>query len=169
MTLSGEDMGALFRDFERSAFRMETHPVYTMPNEQENLRRFRAGEPKPEGHNAGWKATIRQNVAAGKTMQRLKIVRLPFTEYTRFLFAWAIPGNVGAGEDYRILDLTEKSPDLPEQDFWIFDESTVALLNFNEDGSLKDRELADPSELDKYVHWRDVALSEAVPFLEYRT
>src|SRR5215470_7889621 len=44
-------------------------------------------------------------------LQRLKVVRRPFTEYTRFLFAWAIPGNVEAGEDYRILDLTEKSLD----------------------------------------------------------
>jgi hypothetical protein len=167
--LSGDDMGALFRDFKRSAFRMETQQVYTMPNEQDNLRRFLAGEPQPESHNASWKDTVRQNIAAGKTMQRLKVVRGPFTDYTRFLFAWAIPANVEAGEDYRILDLTDRSLDLPDQDFWLFDETTVALLNFNEDGTLRNRELADLSELEKYFHWRDLALAESVPFLEYRT
>ncbi|RZS32641.1 hypothetical protein EV193_11117 [Herbihabitans rhizosphaerae] len=74
-----------------------------------------------------------------------------------------------AGEDYRILDLTEKSIDLPQQDFWLFDDSTVALLNFNDDGTLRNRELADPSELDKYRSLRDLALAKAASFLEYRT
>ncbi|MFE0024814.1 DUF6879 family protein [Amycolatopsis sp. NPDC059021] len=168
MLLSSEELGALFRDFERSAFRMETHQTYTMPSEQAGLQRFLAGEPKPDEHNAGWTATVRANVAAGKTMQRLKVVRRPFTDYTRFLFAWAIPGNVDAGEDYRILDLTDSAMHLPEQDFWLFDDTTVALLNFTEDGVLRDRELVDASELDTYRRWRDLALAEAVPFGEYR-
>jgi uncharacterized protein DUF6879 len=142
--------------------------TYAMPNEQDNLRRWRAGEPKPEGHNAGWKRTVQANVSAGKVMQRVKVVRRPFTEYTRFLFAWAIPGNVETGEDYRILDLTNRSLDIPKQDFWIFDESTVALLNFNPDGTLKGRELADPSEIEKYLRWRCLTLSESVPFRDYK-
>jgi hypothetical protein len=166
--LSSEELGALFQRFERSAFRMETHQTYTMPSEQPGIARFLAGEPKPEGHNSGWTDTVRRNLAAGKTMQRLKVVRRPFTDYTRFLFAWAIPGNVEAGEDYRILDTTDRDPGIPEQDFWIFDESTVALLNFNPDGTLRDRELVDQSELEKYLHWRDTALAESVPFVEYR-
>lgn len=168
MILSSEELGTLFREFNRSAFRMETHQTYTMPSEQAGLARFLAGEPKPEGHNSGWTTTVRENLAAGKTMQRVKVVRRPFTDYARFLFSWAIPGNVEAGEDYRILDLTNRTLDLPEQDYWVFDDSTVALLNFNPDGTLRDRELVDSSELDKYLHWRDLAMTEAVPFIEYR-
>lgn len=166
MSLSSEQLGALFLDFRRSAFRLETHQVYTMPNEQAGLARFLAGEPKPAGHNAGWTETVRKNITVGKTMQRVKVVRRPFTDYTRFLFSWAIPSNVEAGEDYRILDITDRTVNLPEQDFWIFDESQVALLNFNPDGTLKDRELA--AEPKKYLQWQDIALSESVPFLEYR-
>lgn len=169
MIVSSAELAALFRDFERSAFRMETHQTYTMAGEQAGLARFLAGEPKSEGHNAGWLETVRGNVASGKTMQRLKVVRRPFTDYTRFLFAWAIPGNVAAGEDYRILDVTDRILDVPAQDFWIFDESTVALLNFNPDGTLRDRELADSAELEKYQNWRHLALSESVSFLDYRT
>ncbi|MQA64215.1 MAG: hypothetical protein GEU86_22795 [Actinophytocola sp.] len=161
-------MAALFRDFKRSAFRMETHQTYTMPAEQENLSRFLVGEAKPEGHNSAWRDTVRANVEAGKTMQRLKVVRRPFTDYTRFLFAWAIPGNVEAREDYRILDVTAREVDIPTQDFWIFDEETVALLNFNDDGTLRERDLAGPSELDQYLELRDRALAESVPFGDYR-
>ncbi|SDY03715.1 hypothetical protein SAMN05421504_104296 [Amycolatopsis xylanica] len=168
MILSGEEMGALFQNFERSAFRLETHQTYTMPNEQAGLARFLAGEPKPEGHNANWTAYVRQTTASGKTIQRAKVVKRPFTDYTRYLMSWGVPGNVAAGEDYRIADVTEHPPSWPDQDFWLFDESTVALLNFNADGTLRGRELADPAELGTYLHWRDLALSETIPFVDYR-
>lgn len=169
MIISSEEFGAMFETYERSAFRMETRQIYTMPAEQPNLARFLAGEPKPEGHNASWHELVRVNIAAGKTMQRLKIVRRPFTDYTRYLMSWGVPGNAEAGEDYRILDLTEREFGMPEQDYWIFDESTVILLNFNPDGTLVERRVAESADFDKYTHWRDIALPEAVPFVEYRS
>lgn len=166
MPLSRENLGELFRGFKRSAVRFECQQTYTMPAEQEDLNRFLAGESKPEGHNDAWMDTVSSNLAAGKTMQRLKVVRRPFTDYTRYLFAWAIPDNVKAGEDYRVVDVTHKELDLPGQDFWIFDEHTVAILNFNPDGTLRDRERAD--DVEPYLKWRDVALAESVPFGDYR-
>jgi hypothetical protein len=167
--LSNEVAGALFRDFQRSAFRLETLQTYTIPRDQASFERFLAGESKPDDYNATWETSVRQHVAAGKTMQRAKVVRRPFSDYTRYLFAWAIPGNVAAGEDYQIVDASDRELDLPEQDFWLFDDDTVLLLNFNPDGTLRDRELADPSQVDQYRRWRDLALAEAVPFRGYRT
>ncbi len=169
MAVSDEEFGAMFKNYERSAFRMETHQVYTIPREQPTFRMFLAGEDKPEDFGAAWHELIRKNVAAGKTMQRVKFVRRPFTEYTRYLMSWGVVANSAAGEDYRILDTTDRTIDIPEQDYWIFDEATVVLLNFNPDGTLIDRQFADPAGLDKYLYWRDVALPEAVPFGEYRT
>lgn len=166
MLLSGVEMGKLFDNFRRSAFRMETRQVYTMEAEQDEIRQFLSGEPIPEGFNAGWHDEVRGNVEAGKTMTRLKVVRRPFTDYTWFLFEWAIPGNVDAGEDYRILDVTDSELDIPSQDFWLFDDEAVALLNFNEDGTLKNRELV--QDVEPYLEWRDVALRESVPFGDYR-
>lgn len=169
MSLSSEEMGGLFKGFRRSAFRMETHQTYTIPSERDSVRRFLAGQPKPVDHNAGWHATVRANVAGGKSMQRLKVIRRPFSDYIRYHLAWSIPGNVQAGEDYRILELTDRSElGIPEQDYWMFDDQTVALLNFNPDGTLAGRELADPSDLEQYRKWRDLALSEAVRFVDYR-
>lgn len=169
MPLQDAEVTALFTDFEQSAVRLETHQTYTIPSEQENVRRFLAGEPKPEGHNAEWHDLIRSHRSAGRTMQRLKVVRPPLTDYTRCLFAWAIPGNTAAGEDYRIIrgeDADELG--IPSQDYWLFDERAVLLLNFNPDGTLRNRELADVSELGEYIRWRDLALARAVPFDDYR-
>lgn len=167
--LDGEEWQSYTRDFERSAFRLEVHPVYTMPGEAEDFHRFLAGESMPDGFNAEWHDRIRANIVAGKTMRRGKIVRRPFTDYTLYLLQWAICGNVDAGEDYQILDLTDKeNPGLPDQDYWLFDDETVVLMNYRPDGTQISRELLDDPDLEQYRKWRDLALSLAVPFAEFK-
>lgn len=168
--LDGEEWQAYFRDFKRSAFRLEVHQTYTMPAEAETVGAFLAGEPRPEDFNAPWHQTLREHAAAGRTMTRAKIVRRPLTPYSRYLFEWCIPGNVAAGEDYQIIDLTGRSnPGLPEQDFWLFDEVTVVHLNYRPDGTQINRELIQQPDLGKYLAWRDLALESAVPFSAYRS
>lgn len=170
MPVSTAEVDALFTGFEATAFRMETHQTYSMPDEQSELEHFLQGDPLPDGFNAEWHAEIRGNRAAGKTMTRLKVVRPPLTDYTRFLLAWAVPTNVAAGEDYRIITGDDADElDIPEQDYWLFDDTTVLLLNFNPDGTMRGRELAEPSDLEKYLRWRDLALARAVPFGDYRS
>ncbi|UIX32437.1 DUF6879 family protein [Streptomyces sp. GQFP] len=168
--LDGDEWKAYFRDFKRSAFRLEVHQTYTMPFEAETLRDFLAGATVPDGFNASWHQTIRDHTEAGRTMTRAKIVRRPLTPYSRYLFEWAIPGNVAAGEDYQIVDVTERENlGLPEQDFWLFDEKIVVHLNYRPDGTQINRELIQEPDIGKYLAWRDIALESAVPFSAYRT
>ncbi|MEU3756711.1 DUF6879 family protein [Streptomyces olivoreticuli] len=169
MLLDGEAWAALFRDFERSAWRLEVQPTYSMPAEADSLARFLRGEPKPADHNAKWHVTVRGAIEAGKSIGRARVVRKPLTEYQRYQFAWGIPGNIGAGEDIRILDLTDEELGLPDQDFWLFDETTVVHLNYRPDGTQINRELVQSPDLGKYLAWRDLALGHAVPFSDYRT
>ncbi|GAA4552529.1 DUF6879 family protein [Amycolatopsis samaneae] len=165
--LEGQAFSAYFRDYERSAWRFETQPTYTIPSEQPSIARFLAGKPKPAGHNDDWHERVRNWVAAGRAFGRVRTVRQPLTDYQRYQLAWSIPGNVEAGEDIRILDLTENDLALPDQDFWLFDDSTVVHLNFNTDGTLTNIELVDNPDLPKYLAWRETALKHAVPFTEY--
>lgn len=168
MRLVGEAWKAYAKNFERSAFRLEVQPTYTMPAEQDSVRRFLAGEPLPEGHNSEWHVTVRANIAAGKTMQRVRVVRQPLTDYQRYGLAWSVPGNVAAGEDIRVLDLTGSPlPPLPTFDFWLYDEKTVARLDYHMDGTQIGRELVEDADLTRYFEWRDYALKHSVPFLEY--
>jgi hypothetical protein len=132
------------------------------------VRDYLAGRPMPDDYNAPWAELIRGHRKAGRIMRRFKVVRRPFTDYTRHLFAWAIPVNTEAGEDYRIIDATDREVGLPEQDFWVFDDSRVALLNFDGSGQLLGRELAPEGDLQRYRRWLDVAMAESVPFREYR-
>ncbi|QDY78258.1 DUF6879 family protein [Streptomyces qinzhouensis] len=169
MRLDGEDWRRFFDAFGREAWRFEAQPVYTMPREQENVARFLRGEGKPREHNARWHERVRTYVQSGRSIGRVRIVRLPLTDYQRYQFAWGIPGNIAAGEDIRILDVTRQDYGLPlsgGRDWWMFDRTRIAHLNFGPDGTQINREAyeGDPAP---YREWRRIALEHAVPFEEY--
>ncbi|MGE7389841.1 DUF6879 family protein [Streptomyces sp. NPDC004126] len=168
MLLDGDGWRAFFDAFEREAWRFEAQPTYTMPKEQENVARFLRGEAKPANHNASWHERVRSYVDSGRSIARVRIVRQPLTDYQSYQFAWGIPGNINAGEDIRVLDVTRDDYGLPltGQDWWMFDENRIAHLNFRADGTQINREVheGDPAP---YREWKRVALEYAVPFKEY--
>jgi hypothetical protein len=72
-----------------------------------------------------------------------------------------------AGEDIRILDVTERENPLPGvQDFWMFDRSTVVLMHYEDDGTQVSRELYEGEPAD-FIEYQRIAVAESVPFLEY--
>lgn len=90
------------------------------------------------------------------------------TDYQRYQFSWGIPGNIQAGEDIRILDVTHDDYGLPllGTDWWMFDETQVVHLNFRPDGTQINRELF-TGDITPYLEWKHIALAYSVPFFEY--
>lgn len=132
----------LFNDFKESAFRLETLPEYNVPDETEAREYFHANGILPEGHNDEWLKLIGQNVSAGKTMKRLRLLKLPLTEYEQFEMA-AYKENIAAGEQIRFL----KNKKLKLiQDFWAFDNTWIARMLYDERGAWLG---ADVSEMDE--------------------
>ncbi|MBB1245759.1 hypothetical protein GL263_19670 [Streptomyces durbertensis] len=168
MLLDGERWREFFDSFEREAWRFEAQPTYTMPREQGSVARFLRGEGKPADHNARWHERVRRYVGSGRNVGRVRIVRRPLTDYQRYQFAWGIPGNIRAGEDIRVLDVTEDDHGLPlnGRDWWMFDETRLVHLNFRPDGAQINRETYS-GDLAPYRTWKQVALQHAVPFEEY--
>lgn len=168
MFLDGEEWQRFFDGFERDAWRFEAQPTYTMPGERESLARFLCGEEKPAQHNARWHERVRGFVSTGRSIGRVRIVREQLTDYQRYQFAWGIPGNIRAGEDIRVLDVTRGDCGLPltGQDWWMFDESAVVHLNFRPDGTQINREKFE-GDLSPYREWKRIAMEHAVPFEEY--
>ena len=168
MRLEGEAWSRYFRDFASSAFRLELHQIYTMPGEADELRRFLAGEQPPTDYHYGWLDTMAEARRNAKAVRRVRVVRRPLTDYIRYEFAWGFVYNVEAGEDIRVLDLTEQpGPELPDHDFWLFDDATVVKLLYRPDGTQIGRELLKDPDLDAYLSWRDAAWQAAVPFRDY--
>ncbi|WP_084037194.1 DUF6879 family protein [Haloechinothrix halophila] len=165
MLLDPETFRMRLRGFERYAWRWECQPVYNFPAELEQVERFVAGEEKPEGYNSAWLDNVRSISESGRTIGRVRAVHQPLTDYEHCQLSWVVPDSVQAGEDIRILDV--KGLGLPEQDFWLFDDSIVVRLNFSEDGSLINIEQLEDAELSTYLEWKDTALRNAVPYADY--
>jgi hypothetical protein len=166
--LEGEAWARYFQDYSTSAFRLELRQVYSMPDEADELRRFRAGEKPPAQYHYGWLDTVAAAIRAGKTMRRVRVVQQPLTDYIRYEFEWGFVYNVEAGEDIRILDMTGRaSPALPDHDFWMFDETTIVKMLYRDDGAQLGRELVDSPDLDAYLGWRDATWQPATPFRDY--
>ncbi|GAA3867953.1 hypothetical protein GCM10023084_21250 [Streptomyces lacrimifluminis] len=168
MLLDGDEWRRTFDAYERDAWRFEAQPTYTMPKETENVARFLRGEPKPADHNSRWHERVHGYTASGRSIGRVRIVRRPLTDYQRYQFAWGIPGNIQAGEDIRILDVTDDDYGLPLSgtDWWMFDDTQVVRLNFRPDGTQINRELF-TGDIAPYMEWKRIALAYSVPFFEY--
>ncbi|MBC2879187.1 MULTISPECIES: DUF6879 family protein [Streptomyces] len=166
--LSAGEWRALFDAFEKDAWRFEAQPVYTMPGERDSLARFLRGEPKPDDHNAAWHARVQEYRSEGRRIGRVRVVRRPLTDYQRYQFAWGIPGNIAAGEEIRVLDVTDDDHGLrlSGRDWWMFDEATVVHLDYRPDGTQIGRFVyhGDP---EPYRRWKRIALAASVPFRQY--
>ncbi|ARZ69653.1 hypothetical protein M1P56_02150 [Streptomyces sp. HU2014] len=167
MLLAGEEWNRCFDSMRSEAWRLETLPVYTMPQEAEKMDRFLAGEKSPDDYWSSWMGEVREWRKEGKRAGRVHIVTRPLSEYLRFEFEYYYRHHVKAGEDIRILDVTERENPLPGvRDFWMFDRSKVVLMNYRPDGTQISRELHD-GDVSRFVEYQRIAVSESIPFLEY--
>lgn len=137
----------LLNDFKESAFRLETLSEYNVPTETKAREYFRTNGTIPEGHNDEWLRLIKQNVSAGKTMKRLRILTLPLTEYEQFEMA-AYKGNIAAGEQIRFLKNKKLKP---IQDFWAFDNKWIARMLYDDRGAWLGAEVSEMNEDDQRI------------------
>ena len=171
-TLDGKEFGEMFRSFGKSAWRLETLPEYRTGSEEESIRRFLAGEegpPASERKNA-WVDLIRSNLAAGKSMGRVHLIRGDLTDYLRWEINWGYAPNAQAGEDIRILRVGEgELPELGTEDFWLFDEALVVRMLYGPNGEWPGQAVLtdDPAIVADCERKRDLALSLAVPLGDY--
>ncbi|QDY77921.1 DUF6879 family protein [Streptomyces qinzhouensis] len=166
MSISSAEFEKLFSDFRREAFRLETLDDYSASSDPDMIRAFLAGEPQPDDYNQEWADEVRGNIEAGKRMYRVHILRRPITDYLRFELGWGYRKNEKAGEEFFILDITDRPNPLEGvPDFWMFDESSVVSMNYGEGGKFLGAESHfGPTE---WMVRRDLALSRAIPFAEW--
>lgn len=168
MFLDGEAWQAKFRDYTREAWRLETLPQYLMPQEAEELAAFRAGvRVDPRAVPNEYTDDLRRLASEGRTKGRVRVVTRPLSEYLRFEFSQYYAARALAGEDIRILDVTDRPNPLEGvQDYWMFDRTTVVLMNYEADGRQINRQVFE-GDVAPLVEYRNVAVSESVPFEEY--
>ncbi|GAA2220290.1 hypothetical protein GCM10009850_122170 [Nonomuraea monospora] len=165
--LSDDDFRQHFSRAKR-AFHLELKDSYHVDSEAEPFRKWRAGEHDDHAWRRPWQALVREHTSAGCLIQRVRVVTVPHTLYTRWLLDIA-GDNVKAGEDIRYLPrhLTT-DVDLPEEDCWLFDDEHLVLTMFPGDGRVGVFVATDNSHLlRRYLAARDRVWERAMPHAEY--
>lgn len=162
-----------FRTFRYSAFRLETLQTYAGSDEDPARLAFQRGDPTPppDPHQDEWLAMLRAHHDAGRTQQRVHIVREPLSDYLAFELTWEYGPHVAAGEDIRIIPVTGTWPlDVPGRDFWLFDSQRLFDLDYDADGNwLGVQRVTDPAAVARASFVREAALRQSTPWVDYMT
>lgn len=108
---------------------------------------------------------IRKATAEGRRFERVRVVSIPPSDYTRYSLFTA-RRTIAAGEDIRYLVRTKADEvGLPNHDYWLFDSRKLVRMHFDDiDGHLSSVEIidADHEQIVQHNYWRDVAWHYAV-------
>jgi hypothetical protein len=146
--------------------------IYATDIERSRFQTWLSGKPLDPVAEAEWWHPwfdlMSRNLAAGKTLRRLRIISEPVTDYIRF--EWLDAAQlVQAGENVRWLPRRLASTLLlPGNDCWIFDRETVAFTHFSGDGHVLGHELTtDTSVVEAVLTAFEAAWSIAIPHVDY--
>jgi hypothetical protein len=165
--LSYDEFKAIART-NRRAFHLELRDSYNVAAEDEPFGKWQRGEPDNYDWHQDWLSFLREATAAGVQVQRVRMVSVPHTDYTR----WGLDVarlNAEAGEDMRFLPRhLAKDIDFPDEDYWLLDDDTLVLSVFSEDGRTggfaRD---TNPRLLRQCLTVRDQAWDRAIPYAQY--
>lgn len=147
------DIDDLFETF-HEAFRLECLPEYRVDSEATAIAEFVATGSIPKNLNEDWIELIKTSVEHSKSIKRLRLISKELTDYEKFELA-AYRLNVEAGEEIRFAYRDDfKVP----QDFWIFDMTWIAYLEYDQDGRFLgiSTKLATSEEVEMAAFWKAV-------------
>lgn len=162
---------AAFQTFRYSVFRLETLQVYADAVEDQNIAAFRRGDPQPppDPVEGEWAAMLRAHRDAGRVQQRVHVVSEPITDYLAYELTWEYGLHTAAGEDIRIIPVTDRWPeDVPHRDFTLFDSQHLFDLVYDAAGGLiAAHHITHAVAVARACFARDAALHHAMPWREY--
>ncbi|GAA1122213.1 DUF6879 family protein [Nocardiopsis composta] len=162
--LTGPDITAFFDGgFAYTAWRLETRRAYGVASETADFQAWLRGEKTEPDLDRPWLATMRALKAAGKRVERVRIIDDPPTDYQRWILE-DVTDNIDAGEDIRYLPRAEQGrlPG-PHTDFWLFDSARIGVFAFDGDRSLGMELTEDPELVLRACQIRDAAWHYARP------
>lgn len=157
----------------RTAFRLETLDAYEVASDGSDFARWLAGEPVPTPERKQpWLARLRSERDRGLYRSRVHVVDSPLSDYLRYECEWSYLPNGEAGEDIRILDLSEVHLQAHEHDlfvetgdFWLINGQTVRM-DYDNRGQFIGANVVHDSQ-DLYHRAAEVAWDHAEPFPQW--
>jgi hypothetical protein len=147
-SISEGEFGELLTTFKRDAIHLEQRDAYGTEIELPYMAKWAAGEPDDLAWLNEWCESLREHVAAGRSVRRARIVSEPLSDYQRWSYSIAQP-MVDAGEDIRWVPRRRVSLlALPGNDYYLFDDRLAVFLIYAGSGLAVDRLAStDPADL----------------------
>jgi len=151
----------------QSAFRLELLDSYEVKDDGDDFARYLRGEPDPTPERKQpWLDRLRREHEAGILNQRVHVLSTPLTDYLRYECEWGYQPNADAGEDIRIVDLTEHAAPhgIVDHDFWLIDDRHAIRMHYDDSGRFLGAEPVEEAQLPSYQHAREAAILASEPF-----
>lgn len=128
----------------------------------------KAVDPKERWRD--WFELVRETVARGVQVRRVRIISEPVTDFIRYEWELTRGLNLAAGELVRWLPRRGASDlCLPGNDFWVFDDRLVEFNHFTGVGEYADQELSsDPAVVKLCTSAFETAWQRGIDHLKYR-
>ncbi|MFI8358800.1 DUF6879 family protein [Streptomyces sp. NPDC085612] len=166
--MAPKNLGELFDTFELEAFRLETLDDYSKSGSTDAYGAFLAGEAQPSDYNEAWVSELRSHTSKGKRIYRVHVLSRPLTPYLRFELGWGYRKNMTGGEEFFILDTTDRHNPLEGvPDFWLMDNLTPGVMNYSGDGAFLGADILPEERAGEFRAYRDTAMAHAVDFSEW--
>lgn len=155
--------------FDHDAFRHESLDTYTVASDGDAFRAWLAGRPADPEVTGPWGAWVRDQRARDATVRRLRTLTGPPSDYVRFEAEVFYTANTAAGEEIRILDLTERRAPrgLLTAEYWMLDGRRVALMRYHPDGRFSHADTVTGWRARRLRTARDAAWRAAEPFASW--
>ena len=155
--------------FQHTAWRLETRRAYAADQRSEAYARFLRGEARQSNPDNPWAVMVRDAVAVGKRIERVRVLDDPLTENQRYSLT-SVVDNLASGEDIRFLPRAKaKQLHLPDDDVWLFDSRVAARFFWDDTGWATHLELTDdPQTVVNYCQARDAAWHFAIRYEDVR-
>ncbi len=104
-------------------------------------------------------------VGQSKFIHHVHAISLPLTSYLKYEIEWGYVYTSLAGEDVRLIDRAELSPELSGlTDFWLFDRKALVLVRYDSAGGFLHGEKEDsPQVVKAHVEYCALLISQATP------
>ena len=166
--MPGSRIAERLRAATRSAFHLELRDGYSL--DDPDWHAWRSGQPLDvAASRSSWSDTVRDAVARGVVIRRLRVVSEPISEYIRYEYDITHAHNIAAGEDVRWLARRDVSDVfLPPSDFWAVDD-LVLFNHFDGNGNwIEEEERPDADLTRRVVEAFALAWERGTPHGDYR-
>lgn len=165
-----EDFSALFDQFTRNAFRVETLVDYDPHRRDRRFLNFLRGGDSKADVNTEFLADISEKVKSGKSYDIVRVIPVgqEGAPYIQYEIQWRLPENYAAGMRFRFIRDTQISPTIAQwigKDFWVFDDETVVAMQYADNGEyMAAFKVTDPSLMAEYLAHKILLLESGTPW-----